>query len=371
MTSTAPYFVLASGGTGGHMMPAEAVADKLMEAGYEVTLITDTRGKSIGNVFQDMDSFVLNTSSHMAGGVAGSIKSFLSIISSTFTVRKKFKARRPSAVIGFGGYPSLPTVLAARSMGIPYVLHEQNAVLGRVNRLMAGGAKTIALSVEETERVANRSKTIVVGNPVRSLISKVANIAYAVPLGDGPIRLLIIGGSQGARILSDVVPEALSSIDPEYVERLVVMHQARAEDVDRVVQAYEKAKINAEVRPYFDDVAGILLTAQLIICRAGASTIAELTAMGRPAILVPLSIAADSHQLANARLIEAGGGGWVLEEQDFTARALSDLLLKLFDDMGKLREASEGMRSLAKLDAAEKLAAHVIELGDPEGNIPS
>lgn len=371
MSNTAPYFVMACGGTGGHMMPAEAVADRLMEAGYEVTLITDARGKSIGNVFQDMDSFVLNTSSHMAGGVVGSIKSVVSIIRSTFTVRSKFKARRPAAVIGFGGYPSMPTVLAARSMGIPYVLHEQNAVLGRVNRLMAGGARTIALSVEQTERVADSSETIVVGNPVRSLIKKVANIAYAVPLGDGPIRLLVIGGSQGARILSDVVPEALGRIDPDYVERLDVMHQARAEDVERVVEAYAKAEIKADVRPYFDDVAGILLTAQLIVCRAGASTIAELTAMGRPAVLVPLSIAADSHQLANARLIEAAGGAWVIEEQDFTPRALSDLILTLFDDMGKLREASEGMRSLAKLDAADKLAAHVIEIGDPESETRS
>lgn len=366
MSDKAPYFVMASGGTGGHMMPAEAVADQLLAKGYEVTLVTDKRGQSIGNVFQDIDSLVLGTSSHMTGGVLGVIKSFFSIISSTREVRAFFKSRRPSAIVGFGGYPSLPTMLAARSMGIPYILHEQNAVLGRVNRLMANGAHTLALSVDKTERVSTKTKTVVVGNPVRSLISKVANIAYAVPLGDGPIRLLVLGGSQGARILSDVVPNALKSLDPDYVSRLDVMHQARPEDIERVTEAYEKAKIKVDVQPYFDDVARILLTAQLIICRAGASTLAELTAMGRPAVLVPLSIAADKHQLANARLIEAAGGAWVIEEPDFTPRALSDLLLTLFDDMGNLRDASDGMRSMARLDAAEKLAELLIELGDPE-----
>ena len=199
--SVAPYIILASGGTGGHMMPAEAVADKLLAAGYEVTLVTDRRGEAIGNVFQDMDRFVLGASSHMGGGLLGKVKSAFSIVTSTLRVRRMFGKKRPTVVVGFGGYPSLPAVLAARLMKIPYVLHEQNAVLGRVNRWTAKGCVLLALSVENTERVPAGVKTIVSGNPVRTLIANLANIAYAVPMGGGDIRMLILGGSQGAYIV--------------------------------------------------------------------------------------------------------------------------------------------------------------------------
>jgi len=362
--SAAPYIVLASGGTGGHMMPAEAVADKLMAADYEVTLVTDRRGEAIGNVFQDMDRFVLGASSHMGGGLLGKMKSAISIVTSTLKVRRMFGKKRPAVVVGFGGYPSLPAVLAARMMRIPYVLHEQNAVLGRVNRWMAKGCVLLALSVENTGRVPEGVKTVVSGNPVRTLIANLANIAYAVPLGGGDIRMLILGGSQGARILSDVVPAALDKLGGEYREQLDVTHQARPEDVDRVQSAYEKAEIRAVVKPYFDDVAGLLLKSQMVVSRAGASTLAELTAMGRPAILVPLGIAADDHQTANAARVEEAGGGWVIPEQEFTVERLAELLGKLYEDMGDMRDASDQMRTLARLDAADTLATIIIDLGD-------
>ena len=362
--SLAPYIILASGGTGGHMMPAEAVADKLMAAGYEVTLVTDRRGEAIGNVFQDMDRFVLGASSHMGGGLLGKVRSAFSIVTSTFKVRRMFGKKRPTVVVGFGGYPSLPVVLAARMMKIPYILHEQNTVLGRVNRLMANGCVMLALSVENTERVPAAVKTIVSGNPVRTLIANLANIAYAVPLGGGDIHMLILGGSQGARILSDVVPDALDKLGGEYRERLNITHQARPEDVERVENAYADAEIRAAVKPYFDDVAGLLLKAQLVISRAGASTLAELTAMGRPAILVPLAIAADDHQTANAIRVEQAGGGWVIEENDFSVERLAALLDKLFEDMGDMRNASDQMRTLARLEAADTLAAIITDIGD-------
>ncbi|MEX0299421.1 MAG: glycosyltransferase, partial [Kordiimonas sp.] len=241
--TTAPNIVLAAGGTGGHMMPAEAVADVLKEAGYEVSLVTDKRGEAIGNVMTDIDRMVLGASSHMGGGPIGKLKSVLSILSSVFKVRRQFKKRKPTVVVGFGGYPSLPAVLAARSLSIPYILHEQNAVLGRVNRLMAKNAHTIALSMENTSLVPDGVQTVVTGNPVRKLISKLANIAYAVPFGNGDIRIFVLGGSQGARILSDVIPAAIAGLSRELQDRLDVLHQARPEDVERVYTAYEEAGV--------------------------------------------------------------------------------------------------------------------------------
>ena len=356
-----PYIILAAGGTGGHMMPAEAVADALVSAGCEVSLVTDKRGQSITNVMVDIDRVVLGASSHMQGGIIGKIKALFSIALSTLQVRKAFRERRPSVVMGFGGYPSLPAVIAARSLRIPYMLHEQNAVLGRVNRFMARGAKIVALSVEPTERVPGGTNTILTGNPVRSAIRKYAKTAYAVPMGFGDIRVFILGGSQGARILSDVVPAALASLADDVKGRLDIVHQARPEDVGRVSAAYKAANIRAHVEPYFSDVGAILLRTQLVICRSGASTLAELTAMGRPAIMVPLAIAADDHQTANAEIIAAAGGGLVIKEKDFSVETLADKLGLLFEKMSELRDWSDNMRTLAQLDAAQNLCKLIIE----------
>lgn len=362
----APHIILAAGGTGGHMMPAEAVADVLTEQGYEVSLITDKRGQSISNVMTDIDRMVLDASSHMGGGLIGKIRSAFSIMFSTLKVRRHFAKDKPTVVVGFGGYPSLPAVLAAKSLSIPYILHEQNAVLGRVNRMMAKNAHTVALSMENTSRVPEGTITIVTGNPVRKLISKLANIAYAVPLGFGDIRIFVIGGSQGARILSDVIPEAIAGLGDDLQERLDVLHQARPEDVERVVKAYADAGVKAEVKSYFEDVGAILLRTQLVIARSGASTLAELAAMGRPAILVPLAIAADDHQSANAKIVEEAGGGWIYSEKEFTPEALRERLQKMLDDMGDLRDGSDNMRTIARLNAAEDLAQIITNLCDGE-----
>ncbi|WP_262691000.1 undecaprenyldiphospho-muramoylpentapeptide beta-N-acetylglucosaminyltransferase [Kordiimonas aestuarii] len=365
--NTAPYIVLAAGGTGGHMMPAEAVSDVLNRHGYDVLLVTDARGDAIRNAMVDANRYVLKTSSHMGGGLGGKVRSVVSIIRSTLQVRGQFKRRRPSVVVGFGGYPSLPAVLAARSQGVPYVLHEQNAVLGRVNRLMAEGAKVVALSLENSQRVPKAAYTEVTGNPVRHLISKLSNIAYSVPFGFGDIRLLVIGGSQGARILSDVVPAALAALSDDLRSRVEITHQARAEDVERVQKAYAAASIKHTVQSYFDDVGALLLRCQLVICRSGASTVAELSAMGRPAIMVPLAIAADDHQSANAGVIERAGGGWVMKEKDFKADALAEKLQLLLTDPSMLRDASDAMREVACLDAAERLASIVESIAVEEG----
>ena len=361
------YIVLAAGGTGGHMMPAEAVADILSRDGYDVLLVTDPRGDAIKNALVDVNRFVLDTSSHMGGGLMGKVRSVLSIIKNTFQVRGQFKKRTPAVVVGFGGYPSMPAVLAARSKGVPYVLHEQNAVLGRVNRFMAEGARVVALSLEHSERVPSAAYTEVTGNPVRRQIAKLSNIAYSVPFGFGDVRLLVIGGSQGARILSDVVPAALASLPTAVRSRVEITHQARPEDVERVREAYAKADIKHTVESYFDDVGAILLRSHLVICRSGASTVAELSAMGRPAIMVPLAIAADDHQTANAGVIERAGGGWVMPEATFTAEALARKLTDLLADPSTLSGASAAMRGVACLDAADRLAAIVKSIASKEG----
>ncbi len=364
MVSQAPYIILAAGGTGGHMMPAEAVAEVLQREGYEVILVTDKRGDGIKNAMVDLDRVVLKTSSYMAGGIIGKVKSLISVVMSMLQVRGILGKRSTSVVVGFGGYPSLPAVLAARSMGVPYILHEQNAVLGRVNRFMAEDAKVLALSMHDTTRVPVGAYTEVTGNPVRQLIAKLSNIAYAVPIGFGDVRLLVIGGSQGARILSDIVPEAIAALPEDLRARIDVTHQARPEDVERTSETYKAAGVRSVVQPYFDDVGALLLRAQLVISRSGASTVAELAAMGRPAILVPLKIAADDHQTANASAIKEAGGGWLMPEDEFTVAALAKKLEHLLTDMSDLRNASEGMRTVANVDAAERLGELVISMVD-------
>ena len=359
MTGT-PYIAVAAGGTGGHMMPADAMSHALRETGADVTLITDKRGAAYPGIMEDFDRHVLNIDSHMGGGIWSKMKAFISLGFATLNVRRLFKAKRPDCVVGFGGYPSLPALLAARALRIPYVLHEQNAVLGKVNRWMGKGAAGIALSLPATKRVPTDAATAVTGNPVRRIIEKIANIAYSVPMGAGDIRIFILGGSQGARILSNVVPAALAQMDDSIRERLIVSHQARREDRDRVHEIYQQAGIRAEVQPYYEDVAAILLRTQLVISRAGASTLAELTAMGRPAILVPLAIAADDHQRINASVLQGAGGAWVMQEADFTPDSLAALLDDLFADMGDMRKASDNMRACAALGAADHLAELVL-----------
>ncbi len=349
------------------MMPANAIAEILLAKGYRVMLLTDIRGDKLAGGMADVPRHVTSTASHMAGGIIGKIKSLISIFSTTMEVRNIFKADKPAATVGFGGYPSLPGVLAARLLGIPTILHEQNAVLGRVNRMLAKKATLVALSYEGTSMVPPEASKIVVGNPVRRVISKMSKIAYSVPFGFGDIRILVLGGSQGARILSDVVPTAIRLLDYDWRQRLVVSHQARPEDVARVKKAYNAAEVRAEVSPFFTDVSAILVRTQLVIARAGASTLSECATMARPAVLIPLKIAADDHQTRNAELHREVGGAWILKEREFTADALYNLLLTLFDeDLSKLRSASENIRALSMEDAAAKLADEVIAIADPD-----
>ncbi|GHF23149.1 UDP-N-acetylglucosamine--N-acetylmuramyl-(pentapeptide) pyrophosphoryl-undecaprenol N-acetylglucosamine transferase [Kordiimonas sediminis] len=353
------HIVVAAGGTGGHMVPAGALADALLARGHRVSLVTDERGNRFTDTFADMPKHVLHTQSHMAGGLMGKIKSLWSIWKSTREVKGLFWTWQPDCVVGFGGYPSMPGILAASAHKIPVVLHEQNAVLGRVNRWMAREALVVALSYDPTARVPAGVKTLFTGNPVRSEILSMKDTPYSYAKG-GVLNLLILGGSQGARILSDIVPDAVA-VYAAGAKAVSIVHQARAEDVDRVQEVYEKAGIDAVVQPFFTDIPDKLMSADLVIARSGASTLSELTVLGRPSILVPLAIAADDHQSANARQLKEVGAAWVLPEAQFTVDVLAGLLEDVTGDEMYLKNAARAAHSCARPKAAEKLADCVLK----------
>jgi len=320
MTAVSRHFVLAAGGTGGHLIPAFALATELERRGHHVALITDERGAAIPGKPAGLTGHVLP-----AGRLAGLnplrwLKGLSAIREGRNMALRLYESFEPTAVVGFGGYPALPALLAAVSAGIPSVIHEQNAVLGRVNRFLAGRVDAIATSYREVDRLVEKHavKVTLVGNPVRSEVLALRDEPFPEFTEDGLLRVLVTGGSQGARVLSRVVPDGLAMLPPALRARLQVTQQCRPEDIDAVRDRYAGHGIPAELATYFEDMAERLAAAHLFIGRAGASTIAELTAVGRPAILVPLPIATDDHQAANTREIVAAGGARMIRQPMIT-----------------------------------------------------
>jgi UDP-N-acetylglucosamine--N-acetylmuramyl-(pentapeptide) pyrophosphoryl-undecaprenol N-acetylglucosamine transferase len=283
--------------------------------------------------------------------------------------KRRYRSIAPAAVIGFGGYPALPALLAAQSMGIATLIHEQNAVLGRVNRLVAGKVDAIATAYPEVDRLkpAYRAKTRLVGNPVRDQVLALRSQPFPQPAEDGPFRMLVTGGSQGATILSTIVPQGLSLLPEEFRSRLRVTQQCRAEDIDRVRSAYAEFGIKAELATYLADLPALLGEAHLFISRAGASSIAELTAAGRPAILIPLPSAMDDHQTANARELVAAGGARMIAQSQFTPERLAGEIEDFASDPGRLAEAAAHARAVGHPDAARELADLVERVGRTPG----
>jgi len=280
--------------------------------------------------------------------------------------RRLLRRLMPDAVIGFGGYPSVPTMLAATRLGLPTVIHEQNAMLGRANRLLAPRVQRIATGFADTAgmRPAERARVVHTGNPVRPAILAIAQIGYAAPEPGQPIELLILGGSQGARIFADIVPSALAALPAAIQSPLRVSQQARPEDRARVTAELEQSGIAAEVESFFTDVPSRLARAHLVICRSGASTVAELAVAGRPALLVPYPHATDDHQAANARAVADAGAGWVMPQAALTSAMLTERLVELLADPARLRDAANRARHFGRDDAAERLAALIAELAD-------
>lgn len=365
------HFVLAAGGTGGHMVPAAALATELTRRGHRVALVSDQRGVRFPGLFEGVQTHVL-PAGRLAGGPLGWARAGREMLRGRAMARELYKTFKPSAVIGFGGYPAFPALLAAFAEDIPTAVHEQNAVLGRVNRLVAGKVDAIATSYAKTERLKRKheGKARHVGNPVREAVLALRSRPYPLLEEEGIFRVLVTGGSQGASILSQVVPDGLSMLPVNFRRRLQVTHQARIEDIDTVRAKYAEHEIPADLSTYIADMPEALAWAHLIIARAGASTIAELTAAGRPAILVPLPSATDDHQTANAREITAAGGARTVAQQDFAPKELAKQMQRLGLDPAALENAAGRARACGKPDAVRDLADLVEQLGAPLSALP-
>ncbi|HZG09993.1 MAG TPA: undecaprenyldiphospho-muramoylpentapeptide beta-N-acetylglucosaminyltransferase [Allosphingosinicella sp.] len=351
------HYVLAAGGTGGHMIPAHALAEELMRRGHRVALVTDDRGARIPGLFEGVQVHIL-PAGRLAGGPVGWLKALRQIFLGRAMALRLYETFRPAAVIGFGGYPALPALMAAQRDRIPTLVHEQNAVLGRVNRLMAGKVDAIATAYEQVDRLASsqQGKVHLVGNPVRDEVLALRDQPYPELGEDGVFRVLVTGGSQGATILSRIVPEGLGMLPEHFRRRLQVTQQCRAEDIEEVRARYAALGIPADLATYIQDMPDKLAWSHLVIARAGASTIAELTAAGRPAILIPLPSATDDHQTANARGMVKAGGARMVSQRAFTPVELAKQMQKLGLEPAALANAAARARAVGRPNAAADLA---------------
>lgn len=358
------HFLLAAGGTGGHMIPAHALAEELMRRGHKVALVTDARGAKIPGLFAGVDTHEL-PAGRLGGGVLGWIKAARGIWAGRRAAKALIRDFEPAVVVGFGGYPALPTLLAALSLKVPTALHEQNAVLGRVNRLLAGRVDALATAYRQVDRLPATVDPIVVGNPVRAEVLGLRDQPYPPLSEDGIFRLLVTGGSQGASVLSTVVPDALGMLPVVLRQRLQVTQQCRPEDIEKVRTRYAELDIPADLATYLGDLPERLGWSHLFVGRSGASTIAELTAAGRPAILVPLPSAMDDHQTANAREMAATGGARSIPQARFTALELAKQMQKLALEPGALENAARRAREAGYPNATADLADLVERLAGP------
>lgn len=354
--------LLCAGGTGGHLFPAEALAGALQKRGAIIELATDARAAHFkfparnvhlipSATLRGRDPFNLaRTAALLAAGIA-----------KAWAILGRL---RPAVVVGFGGYPTVPPLLAASWRGIPTVLHEQNGVMGRANRLLAPRVSAIGTSVRSLANLDPRwqSKITFTGNPVRAEVIAAAAAPYAAPEPSGAIRLLIFGGSLGAKVMSEIAPSAIEKLPVDLRARLSLVQQARAEDQDAVRATYARLGVAAEVAPFFNDLPQRLAAAHLIISRSGASTVAELSTIGRPAILVPLPHALDQDQFHNAGVLQDAGGAIRLEQRDFTPERLASEIAALAADPARLARMAAAAKSAGAPDAAERLADVVMKV---------
>lgn len=350
--------VITAGGTGGHMFPAQALAEMLMARGWQIALATDERGERYTDKFPAQKRIILSAATYQAGDGLGMARAGLSVARGVWQARAALAIMDPSIVIGFGGYPSLPGLLAGLTQGRRTLLHEQNAVLGRVNRLLAPYVTEVAAAFPTflPKTIKSRRPVTVVGNPVRPEIRALFDLPYVPPWTGEAIRVLITGGSQGARLLSELVPRAIQLLPESLRIRLEVQQQTRAESMEAARAVYTDALVKAEIAPFFRDMAGRLSAAHLVIGRSGASTVCELAVAGRPSVLVPLKIAADDHQTYNAKLLADAGAASVWAEDDLTIEGLAGSLSRLLQDPEALLSMARAAKSVALPDATERLA---------------
>lgn len=348
--------MIAAGGTGGHLFPAQALAQALISRGWRIVLATDDRVRSLTDSFPAERRIPLSAATYRPGDPLGMVRAGWAILKGVAQARSALAELKPDIVVGFGGYPSLPALLAAISQGRRIVIHEQNAVMGRANRLLAGQVTAVATAFPTLMKApaAVSARAIVVGNPVRPEIQAIYDRPYEPPTSD--FRLLVTGGSQGARLLSETVPRAVALLPAPIRQRLKVQQQTRAETLDFARQAYVAAGVEAEIAPFFDRMAERLAGAHLVIGRAGASTVCEIAVAGRPAILAPLKIALDDDQGQNARLLAEAGGALVIGEDALTPEGLAGVLQSLIEDPTRLAAMAAAAHAAGRPDAADRLA---------------
>jgi UDP-N-acetylglucosamine--N-acetylmuramyl-(pentapeptide) pyrophosphoryl-undecaprenol N-acetylglucosamine transferase len=360
---TKPVIMIAAGGTGGHLFPAFELTEELKRRNYEVDLVTDVRADQYGINFPGRDVHHVPSATLRGRSPQAVLKLASTLLKGIWRARALLKDTNPSVIIGFGGYPTMPPLLAARLAGIPSVIHDANAVMGRANRLLARFASIIALTFEKTKyhRESDQSKTRLVGMPVRDAVLDAVK-PYQTRSGADAFSLLVFGGSQGARVFADIVPDALIALPQAHRARLKLVQQVREEDMERVSADYTQSGINAELATFFPDLPQRIANAHLVIGRAGASTVAELTVLGRPAILVPLPHAIDNDQLENATRLQEVGGAWCIEQEAFTPERLRDEIMRLADSPEGISVAAKAALSLGEPQAVARLADVIEEL---------
>jgi UDP-N-acetylglucosamine--N-acetylmuramyl-(pentapeptide) pyrophosphoryl-undecaprenol N-acetylglucosamine transferase len=359
-----PLVFLAAGGTGGHLFPAEALGVELIKRGLRVRLATDSRALRYSGLFSGGTIDVVPSAtvySRMPWSLAYTGAMLAAGAAVSFNLLRKL---RPAAVVGFGGYPTLPPLLAARLFRIPGVIHEANAVLGRANRFLSSHVSAIATSLpgvlDRDPELAG--KTTAVGTPLRPAILAAAAVKFVSPEPTGPLRLLVVGGSQGARVMADIVPGAIERLEPALWSRLVLTQQVREEDMMRVRTVYDRLKVTAELAPFFSDLPARLASSHLVISRSGAGTAAELGAIGRPSILVPLPGSIDQDQFVNAGVLVQAKGALRIPQADFTPDRLAAEISALAAEPARLTAMAAGARTIGRLDAAERLADLVMKV---------
>ncbi len=363
MKANRKLILLSAGGTGGHVFPAAALARELMSRGCPVELVTDTRGEKYKDAFGGIPVHVIPAGT-LGAGIGGKATGIARLFAGIFRSFGLVKSLKPAAVVGFGGYPSFPAVFAAQWLKVPTIVHEQNAIPGLANKMLAGKARRIALSMAAASNADPRA--VITGNPVREEIAALAVRPYPELDHAGPVTLFVMGGSLGATVFSKVVPQALAKLAPEDCARLRVIQQCREADLNEAKSTYEAAGISARLETFFNDVPELLANAHLVISRSGASTVAEVTAAGRPAIFVPYPHHADQQQKVNALTVAEAGGAWVMEEKDFTTEALASRIRELLHDRKELERMAMASRGCGRPEAAKALANLVIETASAE-----
>jgi UDP-N-acetylglucosamine--N-acetylmuramyl-(pentapeptide) pyrophosphoryl-undecaprenol N-acetylglucosamine transferase len=361
---SSPLILLAAGGTGGHLFPAEALGVELIRRGFRVRLATDARALRYSGLFSRETIDVVPSATVRGRDPWSLARTGMMLAAGTAVSLNLMRRLKPAAVVGFGGYPTLPPLMAARMFGVPGIIHEANAVLGRANRFLSSRVSAIATSLpgvlDRDSQLAG--KTTTVGTPMRPAILAAAAVKFVAPEPSSPFRLLVVGGSQGARVMADIVPSAIERLEPALWSRLLLTQQVREEDMARVRAVYDRLKIKAELAPFFGDLPARLASHHLVISRSGAGTVAELAAIGRPSILVPLPGSIDQDQFANAGVLAQAGGGLRIPQAEFTPDRLATEISSLAAEPARLTAMAEAARSVGRLDAAERLADLVVKV---------